>query len=133
MILRSLGKLLGGPKTKVFLGVVLTLTLIGSFLYYRLDSVKQALTLANEEIEKIAQDLRTSESTVDNLERDIQLTLDLLREKEQASQANRELAEELQQRLQEVVQNDEKLQECLAIDLSGYVDGLQPSTRETGN
>lgn len=133
MVLGFFSKILGGPKTKVFLGVILTLSLLGGLLYYQYDSVKESLILANEEIQSIAQDLQTSESTIDSLERDIQLTSELLREKEEDRQASYQLAQDLQKRLNKMVDNDENLKMCLTVDMADYINGMPVSSRKEGD
>lgn len=123
-ILSKIGLGALGVRGKVFLGIILTLVVLGSLLWWRYDDVKESLILANKEIEDIAKELRTSENTIDELERDIKLVSELLKEKEEDRRESRERADRLSQALQNEVNNNEDLEMCLDIDMSEYVDSL---------
>ena len=132
-ILSKIG--LGSLKTrgKVFLGVIITLTALSGLLYWRFDSVKENLILANKEIEDIARELRVSESTIDSLERDIKLTSDLLKDREEMRASSEALADRLSQKLAQELSSNEGLKECFSIDMSEYVRGLPVSSNPSGH
>lgn len=130
-ILAKIG--LGGTKSKIFLGIVLTMSVLGGILYLRFDSVKESLILANKEIEDIAKELRTSEGTIRELERDIKLVSELLEDKQDQRRESREVAQKLSQALQNEVENNEDLKMCLGADMSGYVNSLPASAHQNGN
>lgn len=136
MLTAILGKIgLGalGVRGKVFLGIILTLTVLGGLIYWRYDAVKENLILANKEIEDIAKELRTSENTIDELERDIKLVSELLKDKEDDRRASQKRAQELSQALQNEVENNEDLKMCLNVDMSDYVNSLPVSSNPDGH
>lgn len=129
---------LGGTRSKIFMGIILTMSVIGGILYWRFDSVKESLILANKEIEAIAFDLQTSERTIEELERDIKLVSGLLEDKEAQRRESRERAQELSQALGKEFKENENIEMCLSADMSDYVDSLPVSSnpnsdRDNGN
>ena len=133
MILGFLGKFLGGPKTKVFLGIIFAMSVAGSLLYWRYNSVKESLILANKEIQDVAQELRRSENTIEELERDIKLQSRLLSEKEEQRRETQQLATSLTAQLEKEKGTNEQLQECLPISLSDYADRVREFDAYTPN
>lgn len=127
-----------GKKSKVFIAIIATLLVLGGLLYWRYDSVKESLILANKEIEDIAQELRMSEESIEQLERDIQLQTELLVQKEEQRLESQKRASSLSAQLEKEKSNED-LQACLPLDLSGYVERVrefpayQDSDRDKSN
>lgn len=124
MILGGIFAKLFGKKTLIFIGILATLIAVGSFLYYRLDSVKESLVVAKGEIDKMALHLEQSERTLDEFEKELQLRERLVVQRERASRENVALAEKLSEQLKQEINSNAKLQECLTIDMSSYVDSM---------
>ena len=130
---------LGGTKSKIFLGIILTMSLLGGLLYLRYDTVKESLILANKEIQDVAQELQTSEKTIENLERDIRLESRLLSEKEEERRESQQMATSLSAQLEKEKNTNEPLKQCLPVNMSGYTNGVrefrayQNSDRDNSN
>jgi len=123
-----LGKVVGvfaGARSKIFMGVIATLLVLGSLLYWRFDSVSESLTLANKEIEGIALELITSEQSLHTLKGDYQLTERLLVSKQDEAIKNLRLANSLEDQLNKEKINNEDLKKCLPVSMHDYTNRVR--------
>lgn len=111
-----------GRKSLIFLTVIAVLLSMGGLLYYRYDSVKESLILANKEIESVVGELRISEESIKVLEGDFKLVEELLVDKQEQVAHTQKLASDLSRQLDKERRENEDLQECLPVDMSGYVE-----------
>lgn len=130
MILGGIVAKIFGKKTLIFIGVLAAFIAVGGFLYYRLDSVKESLYVARDEIAKVASELEQSEKVVDEFEKELKLREKIIVQREEAHRKNREYAATLEDQLNKEINSNEKLKECLTIDMSDYVNSMSDAPIE---
>jgi hypothetical protein len=112
------------PVAKILLGVLAALVVVLGLLWWRYDVVSAHLTISQAEIVSVERQLETSEQSIKTLQRDFAVQALLLKDKESARLLSQSLANSLSKKFTKELQGNEKLQECTAIDMREYVDGV---------